>query len=351
MSLLWIEGFEAGTNIGDWTRKYDSPPANTPNTAPGRWGGSSARTNGLSADFRTRDLGNKNNAIAGLNFFQRDAISIAETKLFALLDGTNEQIALYFLESASGQVQFRVKRGSTVIGTTTNFWQNGWWILVEWSVVLDTTGSNGSIEVKVNGVSELLVTGIDTTNVASLTWNKFFFSVPNVGGLVEIDDIYVVDNSGAKNNTYLGEHAIQGFAPNGNGNRNQWGTGPTPGQPNHFTLVSESAVDDDTSYLFVASQDDGEVELFAWSDSTYLTDPVYGLLLEYDMRMDTGGNDHVRPKFRNGGGTEANGTTVTVNTVSSYFRFIEIFENDPTIAAAWTVSNWNAMQIGLESLA
>lgn len=351
MALLWIEGFEAGFNLSDWGRKYDSPPANSINITGGRWGGSSARTAGSSADFRTRDLGNKNNGIIGLNFFQRDAISISETKLCALLDGTNEQIALYFLESASGQVQFRVKRGSTVIGTTTNFWQNGWWILVEWSVLLDTTGSNGSIEIKINGVSELLVTGIDTTNVASLVWNKAFFSIPNVGGLVLIDDIYVIDSSGAKNNTYIGEHAIEGFAPNGSGNRNQWATGPVLGGSPHSASVSESAVDDDASFLFVASQDDGEVELFAWTDATFLTDPIYGLFLEYDLRMDTGGSDHVRPKFRNGGGTEANGTTVTVSTVSTYFRFIEIFENDPTIAGTWTVSNWNAMQIGLESLA
>lgn len=353
MALLWLEGFEGGVNATDWARKYDVQSGGI-GTQPGRWGGVALRfdTN-PGAEFRTRDLGNKNNAVMGCNFFCRDAVTNGEQKLFALMDAGGEQIALYWLQSTAGKVIFRVKRGSTVIGTTTNFWATGWWTLVEWSVVLDTTGSNGSVEVKINGISELLVTGIDTTAIASLVWNRAYFasSSGSAGGTVgQVDDIYVLDSSGAKNNTYLGEHAIEAAVPNGNGNRNQWDTGPTPGSGNHWTFIQESAVDDDTSFLLIHSTDDNKVELFAMADATFLTDPVYGLFLEYDMRMDTGGSDNAQPKFRNGGGTEAAGTPVTINQISSYKRFIEIFENDPTIAGAWTVANWNAMQVGIESL-
>lgn len=352
--LLWFEGFEADQNDTDMVRKYEAVSALLSGFFTGRWGGSGLRLDtSPGTQFRTRNLGNRNNAVMGCNLFIREGTISAEQKLFALLDGTNEQIALYWLQASTGQIQFRVKRGSTVIGTTSSFWANGWYILVEWKVLLDTTGSNGSVELRVNGISELLVAGIDTTDFASLVWNRALFvaSSPSFANpLGTLDDVYVLDSAGAVNNDWLGEHAIEKSSPGGNGNRNQWDTGPVPAQPNHFSFVSENTIDDDNSFLFIHNTDDNKVELFAMSDLTFLTDPVYGLLLEYDLRMDTGGQDNIQPKFRNAGGTEAAGTPVTINQVSPYKRFIEIFESDPTIAGAWTVANWNAMQVGLESL-
>lgn len=352
MALLWIEGFEADTNVFDYTQKYEAHSGSL-GFAAGRWGG-----NGLNfatspgVEFRTPNLGNRSNAIMGGNFrVNAGGSNSSEQKLFALLDGTNEQLCLYWFTTAQ-KIQFRVKRGSTVVATTSASWSTGWWILVEWKVVLDTNGSNGSVEVRVNGISELLVENTDTTNHGSLVWNRAYFASSSQSGgdpTGRLDDVYVLDDAGAKNNTWMGEHPIEGMAPTANGNRNQWT--PSSASANHFSFINENQIDFDTTYLFVHNTDDGLVELFTWGDSTFLVDPVHGLFLEYDLRMDTGGQDNVRPKFRNGSSIEANGTTVTINQVSAYKRFIEIFENDPTIAGAWTVANWNAMQVGLESLA
>lgn len=353
MALLWLEGFEANVDNLDYTRKYESYSNNLFAMNAGRWGGLGIRANASpGTEFRTPNLGNKSNAVMGCNIFIREGTIVAAQKLFALIDGVNEQIALYWITTTTGQIQFQIKRGSTIVGTTSNFWANNWWLLVEWKVVLDTTGSNGSVEIRVNGISELLITGIDTTNVASLVWNRAYFAASSASAanpFTVLDDIYVLDSSGAKNNDWLGEHAIEASAPSGAGNRNQWESGPLVGQPHH-SMVNEQTIDDDSSFLFIHNTDDNKVELFVWSDLTFLTDPIYGFFLEYDLRMDTGGQDNVQPKFRNGGGTEAAGTAVTINQVGAYKKFIEIFENDPTISAAWTVANWNAMQVGLESL-
>lgn len=351
MALLWFEGFEVDLNTTDLARKY----ASFSNTGllgdVGRWGGVSLRGDTFNTVLKTPNLGNKNNAIMGCNIkIPGPTANITERLLFTLFDGANEQIALYWLTDGSGNIQFRVKRGSTTLATTSNSWNPRFWNLVEFKVLLDTNGSNGEVEVRVNGLSELLVQNTDTTNHASLVWNQLQTTVtaPASTSFV-IDDVYLLDSSGAKNNTWLGEHAIEGFTPNGNGNRNQWDTGPAAGGSNHFTFVDEGTINDDTDFLFIHNTDDGKVELFAWSDATFLTDPIYGLFLEYDLRMDTGDQDKARPIFRNGGGTEATGTEVTAAQVSSYQRFYEIFENDPTLGTALTVTNWNAMQVGLES--
>lgn len=348
MSLLWLEGFEADPNITDSLRKYEAVTTGggTPNTLGGRWGGLAIRSGDL--DYRTPNLGNKSVAIIGCNLKRTTAAAnMAESLLFKFLDGTNEQIAVYLLSDGSGFTKFRVKRGSTVIGTTTNSWSPLFWILVEFKVVLDTNGSDGSVEIKVNSISELLVAATDTTNYASLVWNRAVFGARAASGETALDDVYILDTAGAKNNTWMGEHTIQGFNPNANGNRNQWTKWDLGGT--HYDAVNEGVIDDDTTYLYVHNTDDGLVELFGWTDSTFLTEPIHGLHLEFDLRMDTGSSDNVRPIFRNGGGTEATGTTIGVTNVSAYLRFFEIFENDPTIAGAWTIANWNAMQVGLES--
>lgn len=351
MALLWVEGFEVDLNTTNLARKYASFSNTGLLGSTGRWGGISLRGDTFNTVMKTPNLGNKSVAIMGCNILiPAPTANITERVIFTLYDGANDQIALYWLTDASGNLQFRVKRGSTTLATTANSWNPRFWNLVEFKVILDTNGSNGEVEVKVNSISELLVQNTDTTNAASLVWNQFQITCTAPASTsFQIDDVYLIDTSGAKNNTWLGEHAIEGFVPNGNGNRNQWDTGPTPGQANHFTFVDDGTINDDTDFLFVANTDDGKVELFAWSDSTFLTDPVHGLFLEYDLRMDTSDQDKVRPIFRNGSNVEATGTQVTCAQVASYQRFIEIFENDPTIAGAWTVTNWNAMQIGLES--
>lgn len=353
MALLWLEGFEVDKNATDAARKYESATGFS-GTTGGRWTGSALRVDNANVQLRTKNLGNKANAIVGCNLKWIGAgANNAETLLFRFLDGTNEQISLYWLTDGLGYFKFRVKRGSTTIGTTTNSWNPIFWLLLEFKVVLDTNGADGSVEILVNGVSELLVQNIDTTNFASLVWNRLLISgTAPFSNVFSIDDVYLIDLSGGTNNTYLGEIVVEAVTPNGNGNRNQWDTGPTPGGGNHYTFVQDGTIDDDATYLFVWNSDDDKVELFAMTDMAVMVNPVYGVLLEYDMRMDNpGASDHFSTIFRSGGGSEATGSTQTINTSASYVRFIDILEQDPVAAAAWTVANLNAMQMGIKSLA
>ncbi len=356
MALLWLEGFEADNNFTDYARKYEFFSADLLNGVGGRWQGTGLTfRNSPGVEFRTINLGNKADAVMGCNFKLTNGTNVGEQLLFRLLDATNEQISLYWLTDANGAVKFRVKRGSTTIATTTNAWNAGFWILVEWKVILDTNGGNGSVEVRVNSVSELLVQNIDTTNNASLVWNRAYLalSTPSTfSANATADDWYVLDLTGsAPTNDWLGEITIEKFTPSGNGNRNQW---TAVGAANSFQCVNEigaTPVNDDTTYLFVWTSDDDKVELFAMSDLTTIVAPIYGVLLEYDLRMDNGGLDHFCTIFRSGGGTEATGATKTINQTASYKRYIDILEQDPVAAAAWTVANFNAMQMGIKSLA
>src|SRR6185295_2015980 len=128
MAVLWLEGFDAdGISLTNHQRKYESVSLPSASNPAGRWGGNAI---GLAADpgneFKTNDLGNKSNAICGFNYLINANTGTFTEKLIArLLDGSSEQISLYVLQTNAGYTKFRVKRGSTVIGTTNNQWLSG----------------------------------------------------------------------------------------------------------------------------------------------------------------------------------------------------------------------------------
>lgn len=355
MALLWVESFDDDFgNATAYTQKGWTLVSGSAFTAAaaGRWQGTALRgTAATPAVFRTPNLGNASTMIVGFSFRGISVVSVtfSETKLATFVDGTTEQLSLWVLGD-SGKFKFRIKRGSTTIATTTNSWGAGYWIWLELKVVFDTTGSNGSVELKVNTASEILVENIDTTNHSSTIANAVELAVsdPTGGTNLEVDDFFVLDGTGGSLNNFLGDRIVEGKSPNAAGNRNQWNVAPSG---THQAAVDDPQINDDTDYLWVPNTSDGLVELFGFEDLTAITGTVDAVFLYWDLRMDTAGQDKVRPIFRNAGGTEATGTEVTIDEDASYVRFKQLFTQDPTIAGAWTVTNFNAMQMGLESRA
>lgn len=354
MAVRWIESFDH--DFGDTasvTQKGWTIVSGSWQTTGGRWQGTAMRNNNPTPGvFKTPNLGNQGTWILGMSFRMASfSGSFSETKIAALFNAANEQISLWVV-GTSGQYQFRVKRGSTTMATSSKLIRSGFWITVEWKVVLDTNGSNGSVEVKLNEISELLVENTDTTDHASTVANALQIeaSNPSGGNEMHFDDLWLLDGTGGALDNYLGDRIVEGKLPTADGNRNQWTIKPGGGG-SHVGQVSEAIIDNDSSYLYVLDTADNLVELFVWPDVNAIASAINAVFLYFDLRIDTNASDKVRPIFRNGGGTEDTGTEVTIDEDQAYKRFTEIFLQDPTIDAAWTPSNWNAMQVGLESRA
>lgn len=345
MTLRWIESFDIDFNSTNWPRKYENT-SGAFSTSAGLFSPLAAvsQSGGSVPIFRTKDLTAQRTWFIGIRI-KPQTIS-AEQKICILQNGANEQISLYLVPGSAGKTKLRVKRGSTTLGTTSSEFANGFWIYVEWKGVLDTGASDGSTQIRVNENVELTVSGADTTNDAAGTANKVQFELRTDSQQWLADDIYIADDQGARNNTYLGDSVVEGKKPNANGNRNQW---TANGGSNHYDRVNESVTDDDTSYLYVTNTQDGKVELFGIEDITQITGSVYGVQISYQLRMDSSGTDKARLIFRSGGGSEATGSDQTVSQIAGYAWYQELYEQDPVAAADWTVASFNAMQIGLES--
>lgn len=115
------------------------------------------------------------------------------------------------------------------------------WCYIEIKVV-HATGATGSAEVKVNGVSVLSLTSVQTANT-NATANQFrFFNTPSSSFTT---DFYVVDGDAGGRTSYLGDiNVIEMFA-NGAGTHSQWLLGTNNGgtaSPPPFTLSSVNTV-------------------------------------------------------------------------------------------------------------
>lgn len=219
--------------------------------------------------------------------------------------------------------------GTTVFGANTWYW-------VEIRVYIHDTA--GAIEVRVNGVVDLLVTGADTKAHATLDVAEYI----NIRGLSVtqfIDDFYIRTEASSSEVTggFLGDIKVKPYYPNADGTYTAMtcSTGST-----HNTLVDETAPNT-TDYV---------------SSSTALTKDSYGFqdasetgsikavqVSAYCYKADAGFRG--AEVFIKSGATEVFGTSQPLSTTGKYV--VKLFEQDPNTSADWSQTNLNAAEFGV----
>lgn len=345
MAVKWIEGFEI--DYQNFLYKYPVWNGNHPGLNSGRLGGRSyrsAQASGTLVEFTTENLGDKATRIVGMAIFP--LVLSSEQKIFVFQDDAAEQISVWMLPGSGGKTKFRVKRGSTTLGTTAAEWTNGFWLYLEVKHVCDTDGTDGSVELHVNEGTALTISGADTTDAGvGGTTNCIMFRLITDSQAWRMDDVYVCDDADGINDDFLGDRCVEAHFTESNGDTIEW----TPNAGSNFNRLSEEVLDGDTSFNSIANNQDGKIDLFNISDITTITTEVNAVQITFAARMDSSGDDNFRAKFKNGSAVTADGPDHFVDSIAGYQWFREIYNLDPTTAAAWTVAGFNAMQIGYES--
>jgi hypothetical protein len=265
---------------------------------------------------------------------------------------TGALLTLYDTSNAAPQVTLKaessglltVRRGSdsgTVLGTTSSAHPIGAWCYVELKVLI--SGTVGTVDVQINGVNVLSLTGQNTKSTAAATADTIIVNsaVPTANGSGytqnrEIDDLYVCDGTGAANNTFLGDVTVQCVFPTGAGATTGWAH---TGAATNWQAVSETPADDDTSYVSTSSV--GAVDSYAHGAVGAGT--VFGVQLCLEARKTDTGARVIQPLVRSGG-ADSPGSMVPLST--SYQIYTDIRETDPNTGLAWTTSGINAAEIG-----
>lgn len=350
MALRWIDGFDY----------YDT---NAVALVYEEWS-NNARLTILAGGGRNGTQGLRSQATSGGssgNGYVRKTISGTETTIivgFGLLVVNNDTgtIELCSLdENAAGvdHISLRLTTGTstyglsvgrgnyTELGSAAAVIPDGTYVYVEMKAVIhDTTGS---VEVRVNGVTVINVTGVDTRNggVPAVTQVLIGNGRGNANNYdIRQDDVYVCDGTGSLNNGFLGDSRVAALYPTGAGTTTQW----TPSAGSNWQNVDEAPPDEDTTYNSETTA--GEIDLYAMANLPSTAGSVAGIKEVAYHRKDDAGARTLRHVLRTGA-TNYEGADIAVADGYTYAGTV-LRELNPNTGVAWTGTDIDGLEAGVK---
>lgn len=232
----------------------------------------------------------------------------------------------------------KFERNGTQVGSSSaaNAITQGIYNHIEFKVVL-ATDATGSFEVKVNGVTVLSETNVQTA-LSGTVWNSVSWVTmnPSVDDGA-IDDIFVWDGSGTVNNDFLGQKHVITLIPDADTATADW-TGS-------YTDIDEIPPDDDTTYITAPDTSLPRTSDFGFSDVPSDFTNVSGIMTQARIRKDSVGSAEARVSVVSSGSEGAG----ALNALGDdYVYFTDMHEVDPNTSLAWTVSGVNAAQLRIK---
>ena len=247
------------------------------------------------------------------------------------------------LRATTGTSTFTLSAGRgnyTELGSAVAAILDSIWAYVEIKAVIHDTA--GSIVVKVNGVTVINVSGVDTRNGGTPKVDAILFGNGrgnNSNYDFYIDDIYVLDDSGSLNNDFLGDVRVACIRPDGAGNSTQW----TPSAGSNWQNVDDEEPNDDTDYNSEGTA--GDKDLYTLTALPTSAGSVAGIREITRHRKDDAGAATIRQLIRTGS-TDYEGSDVVVGDNYTYAQAIR--ETNPNTSAAWTESEINGLEAGVK---
>ncbi len=217
---------------------------------------------------------------------------------------------------------------------------NGWgYVEIKW-VLHDTTGS---VEIRVNGVTVLNLTNIDTKNGGTVaSYDKVTFGPTAAVAQCTFltDDIYILTGAGTMNNDFLGDSRVRSLIPTGNGASSGM-TGSDGNSTDNYLLVDD--VPPNTAD-YVGSAVVDTQDTYAMTDLAETTGIVAGVSHRILATKTDSGARSIAQVTRSGGVDYV--ASDNVLTLGSYLSFENLRELDPATGVAWTRAGVNAVEQG-----
>jgi hypothetical protein len=205
-------------------------------------------------------------------------------------------------------------------------------------------GASGSVQARIDGIEviptttvNLGSTGVQTAGIYSESNNGWITGSATV---LDFDDFYVMDSSGAVNTSFAGDVHVSTLYPSADGANT--GLTPDTGTP-HYSRVNEHPPDGDTSY--VGSATVGTKDTYICTDVPSVAGPVTGIQTNLWARKDDAGTRQIAPVVRLAG-TDQVGSSLTLAT--TYVDLTEIYDVEPGSGTGWTITDVNAAEFGVE---
>lgn len=233
---------------------------------------------------------------------------------------------------------YRGERDGTALGTSADLVVGaGAWYFIENKVTVDAV--SGAVEVRVNGVTVLNLTGINTLNAGSdeasqVRWGQ---NTNGDANAMWIDDLHILNTSGTYLNDFIGDHAVIEDVPDADGADTGWT--PSAGLDS-YAMVDEIPQDGDTTYVQASAVNDRVSYTFPDLPAGYTG--VACVELFHISRKTTAGDGTVKT-ICHSNVTEADGDSDALT--ETYSGYGSAFEIDPDTSLPWTIAGANAVEM------
>jgi hypothetical protein len=224
----------------------------------------------------------------------------------------------------------------TVLGTLTDFvvLPNVFYHLEMKAVIHDTTGA---VQVWINEVEKLNLTNQDTQNVTGVsTVNQITLeNVTNASdaNITDFDDVVIRDDQ------QNGDEQVRCFFPTGVGATDQW----TASAGTTAQCVDETAPNDDTD--FISESTPGDISVFTFDDLGPTSSITAVVPLPYAKKTDAG-TAKLKNVIRHSGINYSGDEKAPSNSAYEYLP--QVFMTNPGTSNPFSVSDWNALEVGVE---
>lgn len=307
------------------------------------------------ADANTYPLGRQ-----FLRFFNNSNVAVLTIGFDIQPSSSNSQVPY------GSDVDINVIQSNTVVssyraGLVTNPWWGGsiiaetQWLYFEFE--LDLQSATNTIAINITGTQLLNSTGASNTNIATIdNISKIEFTAGNTASSYSpasyIDDLYLIDNTGTRENTWLGpETVVRNLSPDPSDNfdsaavsgANQWFSN---GDSNRLHTD-----DGDISGIRTASFN--QRQLYNWSNintGTLTPGTIIGAVRISTKAKNASAPAAYRIVGRDALGTDFDLSDKYVMTNRAYtVNGPKYILNDPATNARWTVPDFNAYSFGVKS--
>ena len=343
MALLFTEGFDwAASNKDLLKNKWNSIILGVSDGfITGRYGGYALNISNSTA-YLTTTIPSSTSIVIGFNF-QYDSLA-GGTDSFLFFKTISDTIQCGVGINDAGNLL--VFRGTTsnILGTSSIVLSENTWYHIAIKLVVHNT--TGAVTVKIDDVTDISVTNVDTQNHASLdTISTILFDMPSNFNM-KLDDIYILDTTGsAPQNDFLGIVRIQTLLPNTDGTYSEF-DGSDGNSINNYALVNEQPSDSTSTYVEASVAGKRDSYNFSNLDSN-TTGIIYGVNTQIITRKSEAGSAGIKTL------TKSSATVVTSTTIvpsTDYAMINNISVTDPNTLTAWTRNSVDSAEFGFEKV-
>jgi len=345
MALLWFDGFESYNDADDMEMIGYNCHAVDIGTSSGRRSSRCLRLDQesfQSAGYVSVPVsGTPAIVIFGIAIYQNSNEAPTDDKqLFRIYDlFAGGLLHLTFHANADRSIRIEDSADSILATSDTGVLSSLQWFYLEVKVTI--SGTVGQITIKKDGVSVLsTAANLNTLNGSNAYVGRIDISLTRSEVMNYYDDFYICDNSGTKNNDFLGDVRVDPVRPDGAGTHTDF----SPSAGSNYQNVDETYPDGDTTYndgSGVADQDSYGLPALPSPAGT----TIYGVKDQITVRKTDAGSRQCKLLTVQGGSDYLGDAIILSDT---YITETRIMEDNPDDSAAWEDADISGGEIGVE---